>query len=245
MLILLVETDSRKTDQEKYSYFWAEPLAADVERNRKYKRAKVVSIWRKIDRHLRRQRSANLNSTNPSILLRKYYGYKIHDPPECLAIMVATTSIRMQEGSDRGIKAHKVFIELPEVFVILFSKLRVTTSRHFKDLQACYQVALSGDRVHIRKRCFLMVMHMWSTTRFAVVLKEKRMLKWRTKLNMALANCMLEISQRPVSDKNCKDLPTYLQITKPVPNSHEVLYHYGAGHRLNWSHLVYMCFFFY
>ena len=59
------------------------------------------------------------------------------------------------------------------------------------------------------------------------------MLRWRTKQNMALANCRLEICQRPVSAKNCKDLPTYLQITKSVPNSHEVLYHCGTGHRLN------------
>ena len=42
-----------------------------------------------------------------------------------------------------------------------------------------------------------------------------------------------------MSDKNFKDFPAYLMVTKRMPAGHEVLYNYGASYGLC---LVLICF---
>ena len=42
--------------------------------------------------------------------------------------------------------AHKLFGALPVGCIILFSKLEVPSAPHHRDLQACYQVSISGGK---------------------------------------------------------------------------------------------------
>ena len=45
---------------------------------------------------------------------------------------------------------HKLLKELPERFVILFSKTKTVASQVYNYTQACYQVARLGDRVILK-----------------------------------------------------------------------------------------------
>ena len=71
-------------------------------------------------------------------------GYKFADQSKYPAIITETSSIRISGGMNRGVMAYKLFSGLPKGFVILFSKLRIADIPEQGNLQAKYQVGITG-----------------------------------------------------------------------------------------------------
>ena len=223
----------------KKTFYEPPPLPNFFSKRVKYGRNKNLAEWKSIDRQLRREWSANLRRYNAMGINEKIdfarAGYKFPDQPECPAILTATSCMRMPIGSNRGVMAHKLFEALPVGFIIVFSKLEVTSVPHRGDLQACYQVSLYGGKfllTHTEE----MPPHGLAQMVNHPVRRDPEddldPLLYQTKQNMAIPNCSLQRSQHPMSAENIADFPAYLKITKRVPKGHEVLYNYGAGHRL-------------
>ena len=209
----------------KRTFYEPAPLPVYFEKNVKYSELKAV------DRQLRKQWTSNLRryhatGINDKIAFAKA-GYRFLDQPECPAILTGISSIRMRADSNRGVIAHKCFLSLPVGFIILFSKHRITSVQHRGDLKACYQVSLYSGKFFLTHTVEIVnhpVRHDPDS--------DIDPLLYRTKQNMAIANCSLKRSKHPISAKNIMDFPAYRKITKAVPKGHEVHYNYGTGHRL-------------
>ena len=228
-----------KRIRNKRCFYEPAPLPAHFKKNLKYGRNKNRSEWRSVDRQLRKQWSANLKrynamGINDKIAFAKA-GYKFPDQPECPAILTATSSIRMPDGSDRGVMAHKLFESLPKGFIILFSKLEVTEVQHRGDLQACYQVSLFGGKFLLTHTVETPPHGLAQIINHPVCDDPERgvdPLVWHTRQNMTVANATLKRSKYPITPQNIEDFPAYVSITKPVYKGFEILYKYGSGHRL-------------
>ena len=130
------------------------------------------------------------------------------------------------QRGDRGVMAHKLFGAFPVGFIILFSRLRVTSVQHRRDLQACYQVSLNGGK------CLLTHTVEMPPHELAQIVKHPVChdtdsnidpLLHYNKQSIAVAHCCLKRSKNPISAKNIKDFPVYLKITKSVPKGFEIL----------------------
>ena len=202
-------------------------------------RKRNKTLWTAVNRNLRAQWDQNLIRYNALDLDGKIAfarrGYKFSDQPDCPAILVQSTCIRMPIGSNEGVMAHKLFEALPVGFVILFSKKEIVAARVYNEIQSCYQVSIPSGRIMLTHTELKLphgyaqlVNHPTKSNRCG----GKHPLRWRTKQNMMLSNCRLQHTTRPASAKNIADYPAYLRVIVPVPVGHELLYCYGPAHRL-------------
>ena len=221
------------------SRYEPEPLPDNHHRKREILRVPNKVSWQAINRQLRAQWDQNLIRYNNLGLNGKIAfarrGYKFTDQPECPAIIVQSTCIRMPIGSNEGVMAHKLFEALPVGFIILFSKKEIVAARVYNEIQSCYQVSIPGQRIMLTDTELKLphgyaqlVNHPTDSNEFGA----DGPLRWRTKQDMRVSNCRLQHTGRPASAKNIVDFPAYLRVIVPVPVGHELLYRYGPAHRL-------------
>ena len=226
------ERSSRKSPAR----YKPEQLPEVFRRRRDLFRKRNKTVWTAVNRNLKAQWDENLIrytalDLNGKIAFARR-GYKFRDQMDCPAIIIQSTCIRMPIGSNEGVMAHKLFEQLPEGFIILFSKRKIVASRVYNDVQACYQDAIPGERIMLTHTELKLphgyaqlVNHPAKSNRYG----DQQPLRWRTKQNMTISNCRLKHTQHPASAKNIIDFPAYLKITNPVPMGHELLYCYGPA----------------
>ena len=221
------------------SHYEPESFPARFERQRQKKVTRKQTEEKALRLEYRSRWAANLKrykalDFNGKIKFAKA-GYKFADQSEIPAIITETSSIRIRGGRNKGVMSHKLFSGLPVGFVILFSKLRVADVPEQGNLQARYQVGIAGGRVlltHTFEKPPHGLAQMVNHPVKENVNRRTDPLLYKTKQNMFKANCELRNSKGTMSDKNFRDFPAYLSITKRVPVGHEVLYNYGNSYRL-------------
>ena len=221
------------------SVYEPEPFPTKFERNRKKKVTKYESEKKALRRGYRSRWAANLKrykalDFNGKIKFAKA-GYKFPDQSEYPAIITETSSIRIRGGLNRGVMAYKLFSGLPKGFIILFSKLRIVDIPERGNLQAKYQVGIAGGKVLLTHTVEKPPHGLAQIVNHPVKKNAKRKadpLLYKTKQNMSVPNCKLKNTKGSMSEKNFRDFPAYLLVTKRVPAGHEVLYNYGRSYRL-------------
>jgi hypothetical protein len=216
-----------------------EPFPIQFERDRKKKKTKKETEMKALRLEYRSRWASNLKrykelDINGKIKFARA-GYKFPDQKEIPAIVIEKSSIRIRGGLNRGVMAFKLFSALPVGFVILFSKLRIADVPEVGTLQAKYQVGIIGNKVLQTHTCEKPPYGLAQIVNHPVKKNAKRKtdpLLHKTKQNMLNANCELRNNKGSMSEKNFKDFPAYLIITKRVPLGHEVLYNYGNSYRL-------------
>ena len=117
----------------------------------------------------------------------------------------------------------------------MFSKIRVTDVPEVGNLQAKYQVGISGRKVLLTHTYEKPPHGLAQIGNHPVKKNAKRKadpLLYHTQQNMSIANCALRNKKGLKSKKNFEDFPAYLLTTKEVPVGHELLYNYRRSYHL-------------
>ena len=199
---------------------------------------------RKVKRREWREANAEIRSHWPSNLARyrsllfdqkiefALRGYIFPDQEDNPAIYIGKTSIRMPDGSDRCVRAGKLFEALPVGFVILYSTLEITDQPTSDELQKCYQVRLQGKKF-LQAHPDPVTDHGVGQFINNVVSRDAEgQLKRKSKQRMCEGNCEIRYPNRHMSPQNRLDFPAHVIVVKDVKPHQELLCHYGSGHDL-------------
>jgi len=161
-------------------------------------------------------------------------GYCFRNDRRSPVIKLSTTRLDTPENMKRGVIVGTGFPYLPIGFIILFSKLSVTDGPQ-DGVQQFYQVGLTGGRV--------MQVHTEPTRKHGLANFINAPARRDTPLiratdgdlhqDLTIANCTLkQNTTRYMSEENRERFPAYVSVNFAIPQGHELLYHYGPGHRL-------------
>jgi hypothetical protein len=161
------------------------------------------------------------------------YRFKNHllPPP----IKLSKSFFKCEPGRDRGILVTSSFPELPEGFIILFSK-RSITLRKSTGLQSSYQIALPGNR-YLQTHTQPFKKHgLANFVNAAISKKSKRPVELQTptEQNMKESQCRLVYTKAKSIKKYKKKFPVYIKTIRAIPQGHELLLpsNYGGKHKV-------------
>ena len=214
----------------------ASELRSSTFTNKVAKRKVKRREWREADEDIRSRWASNLARYQALLFNQKIEfalrGYIFPDQEDNPAIYVGKTSIKMPDGSDRCVRAGKLFEKLPEGFVILYSKLEVTDQPTPDELQQCYQVKLQGKK-YLQTHPDPVTDHGLGQFINNVTKRDAEdQLKRKTRQRMSEGNCEIRYPNRHMSPEYRLEFPAYVMVVKDVKPHQELLCHYGSGHDL-------------
>jgi len=215
---------------------------AKVCRNKlKFRSQRKVALQdrRRVDKRELKLAQANLESYNKMSYDEKFEfalgGYRFSNNPNVPAIKLCRTVLNAPEDKKRGVKVGDALPYLPEGFIILYSKLSVS-STPADGIQRFYQIGIVGKRF-MQIHTTLKTRHGLANFVNAAVGRDvdlKAALSEETTQNMKRAQCSL---QRSVSGHICpayrKAYPAYLRVDREVYPGEELLMIYGSSHKQN------------